>query len=47
MHIADYLYNRLPKVYQAEDKEQLLRRFIDTFAEAGFNPVLQETLSIT
>lgn len=47
MHIADYLYNRLPKVYQAEDKEQLLRRFIDTFAEAGFNPLLQETLSIT
>lgn len=47
MDIADYLYYKLPKVYQAEDKEQLLRRFIDTFAEAGFNPLLQETLSIT
>lgn len=47
MNIADYLYYKLPKVYQAEDKEQLLRRFIDTFAEAGFNPLLQETLSIT
>lgn len=47
MNLADYLYNRLPKVYQAEDKEQLLRRFIDTFAEAGFNPLLQDTLNIT
>lgn len=47
MDIADYLYYKLPKVYQAEDKEQLLRRFIETFAEAGFNPLLQETLNIT
>lgn len=47
MNLADYLYDRLPKVYQAEDKEQLLRRFIDTFVEAGFNPLLEDTTSIT
>lgn len=45
--LADYLYDRLPKVYQTEDREQLLRRFIETFSEGGFDPLLQETISIT
>ena len=45
--LADYLYNRLPKVYQAEDKEQLLRRFIETFAEGGFDPLLEDAMNIT
>ena len=38
---ADYLYNRLPQVYRTSDTEQILRRFIETFAEAGFDPLLQ------
>lgn len=45
--LADYLYNRLPRFYVTEDKNQLLKRFLDTFAEAGFDPLLQETISIT
>ena len=43
---ADYLYNRLPQVYRTSDTEQILRRFIETFAEAGFDPLLQETMDI-
>ena len=45
--LADYLYDRLPRIYKTEDKHQLLKRFLDTFAEAGFDPLLQETVSIT
>lgn len=43
---ADYLYNRLPQVYRTSDQEQILRRFIETFAEAGFDPLLQETMDM-
>ena len=46
MSFADYLYNRLPQVYRTSDNEQILRRFIETFAEAGFDPLLQETMDI-
>lgn len=46
MSFADYLYNRLPQVYRTSDTEQVLRRFIETFAEAGFDPLLQETMDI-
>lgn len=43
---ADYLYNRLPKLYRTHDTEQILRRFIETFAEGGFDPLLQETVDM-
>ena len=43
---ADYLYNRLPQVYRTSDTENLLRRFIETFCEAGFDPLLQETVDM-
>ena len=46
MSFADYLYNRLPQVYRTSDNEHILRRFIETFAEAGFDPLLQETMDI-
>lgn len=43
---TEYLYNRLPKVYRTSDKEQILRRFIESFVEGGFQPLLQETINI-
>lgn len=46
MSFADYLYNRLPQVYRTTDNEQILRRFIETFAEGGFDPLLQETMDM-
>lgn len=43
---ADYLYNRLPSVYRTNDRQEILRRFVEIFAEGGFNPLMQESMAI-
>lgn len=43
---ADYLYNRLPSVYRTNDRQKILRRFVELFAEGGFNPLMQESMAI-
>lgn len=43
---ADYLYNRLPSVYRTSDRQEILRRFVEIFAEGGFNPLMQESMAI-
>lgn len=41
-----YLYNRLPQVYRTEDTQLLLKRFIETFVEGGYAPLLEDTVNI-
>lgn len=44
--MADYLYSKLPQVYRDEDRELLLKRFIEVFSEGGFTPLLTSTTNI-
>lgn len=44
--LAEYLYNRLPRVYRSTDDEEILKRFIDVFVEGGYNPLLEEASKI-
>lgn len=43
---AEYLYSRLPKVYRYHDKEGVLKAFIETFVEGGFNKVIDDNLKL-
>lgn len=43
---SDYLYNRLPLIYRTSDKDLILRRFIECFAEGGYIPLLSSTMDI-
>lgn len=43
---SDYLYDRLPLIYRTSDKDLILRRFIDCFAEGGYAPLLNDTMDI-
>lgn len=43
---AEYLYNRLPKIYRTYDRDQILQKLIETFAEGGFNLVIQDTMTL-
>lgn len=43
---AEYLYNRLPRVYRYSDKEGILKAFIETFVEGGFNRVIEDNLKL-
>lgn len=44
--IADYLYHRLPEVYRKEDKEEILKRFLELWAEGGYQGVYNETRDV-
>lgn len=43
---AEYLYNRLPRIYRNSDKDEVLKRFIESFVEGGYQPLLQDTINI-
>lgn len=43
---AEYLYNRLPKIYRNTDRDFILQRFIETFVEGGFNIVINDMVNL-